>query len=167
MTTSENNSVSPDTTRLGIPSRLRIRVGLFLTLIGLFLFLLGARPALFGVDRSPVVGFVQIAVFLVGLAVICLGGYTCLTSFWRNGDRTIAADVGSRLVATGYVIAVFSGMADVFGMGTAGSTKMPLFGPWQAIGVQLSEAVIALGFLLLIPYRRVKVKQADESAAQT
>jgi hypothetical protein len=165
MITPEKTPVSPDTLRLGIPSRLRIRVGLFLTLIGLFLFLLGARPAIFNLDRSPVVGFVQIAVFLVGLAVICVGGYICLTSFWRNGDRTIAADIGSRLVATGYVISVFSGMADVFGMGTAGSTRMPFFGPWQARGVQLGEAVIALGFLLLIPYRRVKVKQPEESAA--
>ncbi|KAF0108475.1 MAG: hypothetical protein FD146_1049 [Anaerolineaceae bacterium] len=166
MTTPEQTSVSPDTSPVGLPSRMRIRFGLTLTIFGLFLFLLGARPGLFGLDRSPVVGFVQISVFLIGLAVICVGGYICLTAFWKNGSRTIAADIGSRLVATGYVIVVFAGMADVFGMGTQGTPKIPFFGPWQAVGVQVGEAVIALGFLLLIPYRKLKARQPEEGTAQ-
>ena len=132
---------------------MRIRVGLMLTLFGLLVFLLGARPAFFGLDRSPVVGFVQIAVFLVGLAIVCIGGYIGLMSFWRNGDRTIAADIGSRLVATGYVVAVFSGMADMFGLGTRPPPRIPIFGPWQATGVQIGQALITIGFILLIPIR--------------
>jgi len=132
-----------------------MRFGLVLTLVGLFVFLVGARPALFGVDRSPVVGFIQIAVFLVGLAIICLGGYVSLMSYWRNGERTIAADIGSRLVATGYVVAVFAGMADIFGMGTQTFPRIPYFGPWQATGVQVGQAMIAVGFLLLIPFRKM------------
>jgi hypothetical protein len=139
-----------------IPSRFRIRSGLFLTLCGLLVFLVGIRPAIFGLDRSPVVGFVQIAVFLVGMAIICLGGYVSLMAFWKNGERTIPADIGTRLVTTGYVIAVFTGMADVFGFGTQLRPRVPFFGPWQATGVQIGEAVIAIGFLLLIPYRMPK-----------
>jgi hypothetical protein len=149
-------SLSPDTSPQNIPSRWRIRSGLLMTLFGLIIFLAGARPAIFGLDRSPVVGFVQIAVFLVGLAIICLGGYICLMAYWRNGDRTIPADIGTRLVTTGYLIAVFSGMADVFGFGTQMWPKIPFFGPWQAIGVQIGEALIAIGFLLLIPSRLPK-----------
>jgi hypothetical protein len=125
-----------------------------MTLCGLLVFLVGARPAIFGLDRSQVVGFVQISVFLVGMAIICLGGYVSLMAYWRNGDRTIPADIGTRLVTTGYVIAVFSGMADVFGFGTQLRPRVPFFGPWQATGVQVGEAVIAIGFLLLIPFRR-------------
>ncbi len=151
MTTADNQSLSPNTTPVGIPSRMRVRVGLLVTLIGLLIFLVGARPSLFGLDRSPVVGFVQISVFLVGLAIICIGGYIGLMSFWRNGDRTIAAEIGSRLVATGYVVAVFSGMADVFGFGTQPPPAVPVFGPWQATGVQIGECLITIGFLLLIP----------------
>jgi hypothetical protein len=132
---------------------MRVRVGLSVTLIGLLIFLVGSRPSLFGLDRSPVVGFVQISVFLVGLAIICIGGYICLMSFWRNGDRTIPAEIGSRLVATGYVVAVFSGMADVFGFGTQKPPMVPVFGPWQATGVQIGEFLITIGFLLLIPIR--------------
>ncbi len=153
MTVSKNRSISPDTSPEGIPSRLRIRTGLFVALVGLLVFLIGARPGLFGLDRSPVVGFIQIAVFLVGLAIICIGGYVGLMAFWRNGSRTIAADIGSRLVATGYVVSVFAGMADVFGFGTQVPPRVPIFGPWQATGVQIGEAIIAVGFLLLIPYR--------------
>ena len=138
------------------PSLLRMRLGLVMVLLGLLVFLIGARPALFGLDRSPVVGFVQISVFLVGLAGICIGGYITVMAFWRNGSRTIAADVGSRLVATGYVVAVFSGMADVFGFGTQLRPRVPFFGPWQAAGVQIGELLIAIGFLLLIPYHLQK-----------
>ena len=150
-------SNSPAKTPLGpLPSRFRIRTGLSITLIGLLVFLVGARPSLFGLDRSPVVGFVQISVFLVGLAIISIGGYICLMAFWQNGDRSIPADIGIRMVTTGYVIAVFCGMADVFGFGTQLRPRVPFFGPWQAFGVQVGEAVIAIGFLLLIPYRRTK-----------
>jgi hypothetical protein len=134
----------------------RIRFGLTITLAGLFIFFVGARPAWFGWDRSAVVGFVQIAVFLVGLAVISLGGSISLMTFWSNRQRSIPADIGVRLVWTGYVIAVFSGMADVFGMGTQTLPAVPFFGHLQSLGVQIGEATIAIGFLLLIPFQRSK-----------
>lgn len=134
----------------------RARVGLGLTLAGLLVFLIGARPGLFGLDRSPIIGFVQIAVFLVGLAVICIGGYISLTSLWRAQPTSIAADIGLRLVATGYVIAVFAGMADIFGLGSHSLPLLPYFGPWQARGVELGQAFIALGFFLLLPFGHVK-----------
>ncbi len=156
MSTPHPTAISPDTSPEAVPSRLRIRFGLILTLFGFFVFLVGAKPAIFRLDRSPVVGFVQISVFLVGLAIICVGGYITLLAYWRNGDRTIAADIGSRLVATGYVVAVFAGMADVFGFGSQPLPAIPYFGPLQAVGVQVGEAVIAIGFILLIPFRRPK-----------
>jgi hypothetical protein len=129
---------------------------LSITLVGLVVFLVGARPAIFDLDRSPVVGFVQISVFLIGLATISIGGYICLMAFWKNGDRSIPADIGIRLVTTGYLISVFCGMADVFGFGTQLRPRIPFFGPWQAAGVQIGEAIIAIGFLMLIPYQRTK-----------
>jgi hypothetical protein len=60
------------------------------------------------------------------------------------------------MVSTGYVIAVFAGMADIFGVGSQRFPTLPYFGPWQARGVEIGEAVIALGFLLLIPFGRKK-----------
>lgn len=62
----------------------RIFVGLVVTFIGLFIFTIGSKPDWFGWDRSAVVGFVQIAVFLAGLALICLGGYISLLTLWSG-----------------------------------------------------------------------------------
>lgn len=134
-------------------SYFRIRFSLISVAIGLFIFMVGTKPGWFGWDRSPVVGFVQIAVFLIGLALICLGGFVGLSALWGKDQRSIIADIGLRLVGTGYVIAVFTGMADVFGMGTQPLPKVPYFGPWQAGGVLIGQSVIALGFLMLIPYQ--------------
>lgn len=131
----------------------RIRLGFLLTLIGFLTFILGAIPALFGLDRSPVIGFVQIAVFLIGLGIICLGGFVLINSLWNGTQKTILADIGLRLVSTGYVIAFVSGMADVFGFGSQVSPDIPYYGPWQQTGVLIGEAVIALGFIFQIPFR--------------
>lgn len=136
----------------GAPTRLR--AGLIATVVGLFVFTVGAKPNYFGWDRSPVVGFVQIAVFLIGLAIICLGGYVGLLGLWKGRPRSIVADIGVRVVGTGYVIAFFSGLADIFGMGSQPPPGVPYFGPWQATGVVIGEVVIAAGFLMMIPYRR-------------
>lgn len=134
-------------------SYLRIRTSLISVAVGLLIFIIGAKPGWFGWDRSPTVGFIQIAVFLVGLALICLGGFVGLVALWGKEQRSIVADIGLRLVGTGYVIAVFTGMADVFGMGSQTLPDIPYFGPWQAAGVLIGQVIIAVGFLMLIPYR--------------
>ena len=133
--------------------KINVRIGLVLAIIGYLFFLLGARPSLFGLDRSRVIGFVQISVFLTGLALITLGSYMTLNALWPDGKKTIAAEIGARLISTGYVICVFTGMADIFGMG---SHPLPnvFFGPLQARGMGIGMATIAIGFLLLIRFRR-------------
>lgn len=133
-------------------SYLRIRFSLVSVGLGLLIFVIGAKPNWFGWDRSPVVGFIQIAIFLVGMALICIGGYVGLAALWGKEQRSIIADIGLRLIGTGYVIAVFTGMADVFGMGSQPLPEVPYFGPWQAGGVLIGQFVIAIGFLMLIPY---------------
>jgi len=134
-------------------SYLRIRFSLISISLGLFIFVVGAKPNWFGWDRTPVVGFAQIVVFLLGLAMICAGGYVGLSTLWGTEQRSIIEDIGLRLVGTGYVIAVFAGLADVFGMGSQPLPDVPYFGPWQAGGVLIGESIIAIGFLMLIPYQ--------------
>lgn len=140
-----------DTRPLAVPSTARLRTGAITTLAGLFVCTVGTKPDWFGWDRSPVVGFVQIIVFLGGLAILCLGGYIGLLALWKGRPRSIVADIGLRVVSTGYVIAVVAGMADIFGMGSQSLPGVPYFGPWQATGVIVGQAVIAVGFLMLIP----------------
>ena len=132
----------------------RIRIGLGVTILGLLIFLMGAEPGMVRLDRSPVVGFVQIATFLVGLGIICIGGYISLAALWNGGTKTIASDIGFRLVCTGYVIAVVCGMADIFGIGSNNYPTVPVFGVYQQIGVLLGEFVIAVGLLCLVPYKK-------------
>ena len=129
----------------------RARFGLIVSVIGFIIFLMGASPELFGLDRSPVIGFVQITVFLIGLAIVCIGGYISLASLWQGKERSIAADIGLRLVATGYEIAATSGLADIFGIGNQPWPEIPTFGLWQSRGVLIGQIVIAVGFLLLLP----------------
>jgi hypothetical protein len=133
-------------------SYLRVRFSLITIGVGLFVFVVGAKPGWFGWDRSPIVGFIQISVFLIGLALICAGGYVGLLALWGKEQRSIIADIGLRLISTGYVIAVFTGMADVFGMGSQPLPGVPYFGPLQSGGVLIGQATIAVGFLMMIPY---------------
>ena len=133
----------------------RIQLGLIIAVGGFFVFMVGARPELFLLDRSPVVGFIQIAVMLVGLAFICIGGYLSLVGLWKGNQLSIAAELGVRLLSTGYVIAVFCGLADIFGLGSHPTPEfIPYFGEWQARGVQIAEGFIAIGMLMILPYSR-------------
>jgi hypothetical protein len=133
-------------------SYLRIRFSLISVGLGLLIFAIGAKPNWFGWNRADVVGFVQIVTLLIGLGLICLGGYIGLSALWGKEQRSILADIGLRLIATGYVISIFAGMADVFGMGAQTLPDNPYFGPLQATGLLIGEFVIAVGLLMLIPY---------------
>lgn len=129
-----------------------VRAGIIIVIAGLLLYILGTDPGIFGLDRSPVLGFIQISVFLAGLALICLGGYMTLNTLWNGSPKSIAADIGQRLVATGLVIAVGSAMADLFGFGSQTYPSIPYFGEWQTVGVIIGVYLIIIGFLLMIPF---------------
>ncbi|MCD6424551.1 MAG: hypothetical protein J7L35_03545 [Anaerolineales bacterium] len=149
-----NNNVSKSNHKY---SRRRINVGLGLTIAGFLIFLLGADPDLVGLDRSPYIGFVQTAVFSTGLAMLCLGGYLSFKACQiASRIQSLAQDIGVRLVATGYLISLISGMADVFGFGTQSWPALPFFGPRQAAGVIVGEIIIAIGFILYMPFLSTK-----------
>jgi hypothetical protein len=78
-------------------------------------------------------------------------------SFWPKNKKSLLADFGSRVVSTGYVICVFTSLADVFGFG---SHPLPnvFFGPLQAIGVMIGMGLIAIGFLMMVRFDRLKVQ---------
>ncbi len=134
-------------------SRRHVRWGLILTLVGIVLFVVGARPEVIQMNRSKVLGFIQLAVIEVGLGIICLGGYIAMMGFWKSTRMTIAADFGLRFVATGYLIAVVGGMADIFGLGSHPLPGIPYFGELQSAGLMVGQAIIALGLLLMLPQR--------------
>jgi hypothetical protein len=131
----------------------RARRWMTVVLVGLFIFLIGVYPDLIGMDRSPVIGFVQIGVWLTGLAILLLGAYATVRVA-RNGLSTsLRADIGIRLIATGYVIAAVASLADFIGVG---AQRMPLiaFGPVQVVGLVIGVLVSLLGVILYWPPRR-------------
>jgi hypothetical protein len=131
------------------------RLGLTLTGLGILVFLLGAVPQWFGLDNSEAVGFVQVAVFSVGLLLICLGGTWAIGSLWPAHWRSLIADIGLRLTWSGWVFAIIAALADVFGLGTRPlSTSYTFFGPWQAAGVMIGEGIMFVGFLMMIPWQK-------------
>ena len=146
-------------------SRKRVKLGIWLSLIGFSLLYLGAKPENLGLDRSPVIGFTQIGIILFGLGLMSLGAYISLKSFWPRGHTTISADFGMRFIMTGLVIAVFSGMADVFGIGSHPLTGLIYFGKLQAAGVIIGEGLIALGVVMLImpPFSTLPRKTEDNT----
>lgn len=158
-----NNEEAPAEEIPVLYPRSRIQIGLLGTFLGFLMVVLGAKPEFFGMDRSPVIGFAQTATFLVGIGVIALSGYFCLMSFWPKGYTTITADFGIRLVATGWLIALFSGMADVFGFGSHPVTGLVFFGKLQALGVEIGEMVIGIGLVMMImpPHSGLHLKPED------
>ncbi|HUV15037.1 MAG TPA: hypothetical protein VMW28_00550 [Pelolinea sp.] len=144
--------------------RRRIQFGLIIAVGGFLILMVGAKPELFLLDRSPVLGFIQVAVMLAGLALVCIGGYTCLSGLWKGHRPSIAAEIGMRVISTGYIIAVFAGLADIFGLGSHPYPEyIPYFGEWQARGVQIAEGFIAIGMLMLLPYSRNPLFRSRQS----
>lgn len=150
-----NTTLTPEKTngfQDGKP-RFRGRFGLTLLIIGFIIFIIGAKPEVFGLNRGVSIGFVQIIVILLGLGVLTWGGSLALLSLWGKNTKSLLADFGTRTIATGYVICFFTALADAFGFGT---NPMPnvFLGKLQSQGLIIGMAIIGIGFLMLLPYKR-------------
>jgi hypothetical protein len=140
------------------------RLILFLALdfIGLALFLLGLQPWLFGLDRSPVIGYLQVVVFLFGLACVVVATYAA-ERIMRSPDQpvTIREDVGARLAATGYVLVAVASTADLIGLGSHPLPGSPYLGRLQSIGLIVGMAMIIVGFIMYYP-RKSKLRPSGK-----
>jgi hypothetical protein len=141
------------TTRPEIKDRkLRRRAGFLIAALGFLIVLLGADPTIYGLRDSQPIGLLQIGVFTFGLLLLCWGGTLAIHSLWKREEKTILAELGLRVMSTGFIIAMVTGLADLFGLGTRPLPYQSFFGHWQARGVILGELVIIIGLLMMIPY---------------
>ena len=123
-----------------------------LDFIGLGLFLLGMQPWIFGLDRSPVIGYLQVVVFLFGLGFVVLSSFAMEKLFrLSNQPVTIREDVGARLCATGYVLVAVSSTADLIGLGSHPLPGSPHLGTLQSIGLIFGTAMIVVGLAMYHP----------------
>ena len=119
---------------------------------GLALFALGLQPQWFGLDHSPVIGYLQVVVFLFGLGCVVTATYV-LEKLMRRTHQpvTIREDVGARLAATGYVLLAVSSTADLIGLGSHPLPGSPHLGRLQSIGLLVGMAMIVIGFVMHHP----------------
>jgi hypothetical protein len=139
----------------------RARRWMTIVLLGLFIFIIGVQPDILGLNRSLTVGFVQIGVWLTGLAILLLASYATVHVV-RNGKPTsLRADIGLRLLATGYVVAAVASLADFIGVG---AQRMPLiaFGPVQVVGLVIGVLLSLLGVILYWPRGKRKPTLNEE-----
>ena len=139
----------------------QIRGGLTLTLIGLGVLIVGLRPDLFGLDRGLYIGFTQIITILIGIAVLTIGANRTLSVFWACTDRTLLADIGTRMIMTGYVICAFTALADAFGFGTNPLPEV-ILGTLQSYGVMIGLFVILVGLLMKIRWQTDRQAPVDQ-----
>lgn len=131
---------------------LKIRLSILTAALGLLIFTLGAHPDWFGLATTKSVGFLQITFMATGLGVLSAGAYAAFRLLWNGRELTIIAQIGGRLIATGYVVAAASVMADVLGLGSQSWPRTAHFGPLQHFGLLTGEAIIAVGLLMLYPW---------------
>ena len=141
----ENNQ---ETTTL---RKVRNLLTLVILSLGILLIVLAVGAEALGLDVTPGFGIVQTFQVLVGLTCLTLAGFIYLKSLRDPGSsRSLQADVGVRLAATGLVFAYVIGLADLIGIGTHVNPRFerPFVGPFQVGGVVLAVVMILAGMVL-------------------
>jgi len=155
------------TVKPGTFPKIQVRTGLTGIVLGFLILLIGLRPDLFGLDRGHYIGFVQIIVILLGIGLMTLSATGLLIAFWNGGPKSLRADFGTRIVATGYVICAFTALADAFGIGT---NPLPyvLLGTLQSRGVMIGIIVICIGLILVVrPGKYLSKKQTKHKHSKS
>jgi len=126
------------------------RLWLLMVVAGIVAFVIGVAPQVIGMNRSQVIGFVQIGVWLLGLAVTILASFIVIRIFRNRRPLSLRADIGMRLIATGYVVSATASLADFIGVG---AQRMPAisFGPLQVFGLVIGIVTSVLGLFLYWP----------------
>ncbi|MGD8813023.1 MAG: hypothetical protein PVI78_00950 [Anaerolineales bacterium] len=124
-----------------------------LGLVGLGAFIIGVDPGLIGMDLTPHVGIVQMGTWLAGLAIMLVGGYGAVRIVRNHRPTSLRAEIGLRLIATGYVFSLVASLADYLGIGTQHFPDLS-FGNIQVIGLGFGIAVSVVGLILYWPFRR-------------
>lgn len=132
--------------------RIQDVVAILLLIIGLLLGGLALSAEFIGLDFTPGFGMVQMFQLLLALTSLTVAGFVFL---WRrrpsNAPRSLQADIGIRLAATGLVFAIVSGLSDLIGIGThvvANDFERPYVGPLQLGGLILGVISILIGMYL-------------------
>lgn len=145
-------------------AKLRRNVTLGLFGIGLVLIVLSLGAEFFGLDITPGFGMIQMFQLLVGLTALTLSLFMYIKSLRYDTPRSLQADIGVRLAATGLVFSYVSGLSDLISIGTHVEPQFerPFVGPLQLGGLALSVVVIIIGLALYYTSRGTRAKSSME-----
>ena len=116
----------------------RTIITIILFVIGTLLSVLSLAAEILDLNFTPGFGIVQMIQLLIGLTCLTLAGFLHLQSLRSpNSPRSLQADIGIRLAATGLVFAFISGLSDLVGIGThvEPDFERPFVGPLQLGGI--------------------------------
>jgi len=143
---------------------MRRQVGAALLGLGFAVALVGAKPEWFHLSLSPAIGLLQLLTFLFGLGLAALGAYLRLLAAWRVHDALpLRADLGVRIAATGYILVAVAALADILGFGSHPNPSEAYFGPWQRWGMGIGLGVMMVGFLIALPWHRVREDEHERT----
>ena len=129
---------------------LRRTVAAVLFGVSLILSVLALAADYLGLELTPGFGMVQMFLLLVGITCLTVAIFLYVSDLRKDAPRSLQADIGIRLAATGLVFAYVSGLADLIRIGThtAPNFERPYVGPLQLGGLVLSVVIISIGALL-------------------
>lgn len=137
-------------------SKLRRTVTAILLVVGLLLTIGTLTIDRFGVGRTPQFGVLQMLGLLLGITALTAAAYLAMGRARQRGElRSLQADIGFRLSATGLVLTYVAGYADLIGIGThiGPEFSRPFVGPLQSAGMVLGIVLIISGIVLFYTSR--------------
>lgn len=151
----------------GKTARIRNSVVIILLILGILLSVLSMAADYFGLDKTPGFGMIQMFELLVGITCLTIAGFTYLRSLGARMTRSLQADIGGRLAATGLVFSYVTGLADLMGIGTHPHPdyERPFVGWLQLGGLTLGILSILVGLLLYYTSRRIRPSSSMEFIA--
>lgn len=144
--------------------KLRRNVTFILWGIGLVFMAFSLGAEFLGLDITPGFGMVQMFQMLLGITALTAGLFLHINALRQETARSLQADIGVRLAATGLVFAYVTGLSDLFRIGTHVEPQFerPFVGPLQLGGLALAVLVIIIGLTLYYTSRGTRQKSSME-----
>lgn len=144
--------------------RLARNVTIILVVIGLLFVAFSLGAEFLGLDITPGFGMVQMFQLLLGITALTVAIFMHINALRQETTRSLQADIGVRLAATGLVFAYVTGLSDLIRIGTHVEPQFerPFVGPLQLGGLALAVLVIVVGLALYYTSRGTRQKSSME-----
>ena len=118
---------------------------------GTILLVISLAADSLGLNLTPGFGVIQMVPLLLGMTCFTVAAFIIVHSRRPpNSPRSLQADVGIRLAATGLIFLYVSGLSDLIGIGTHSQPNFerPFVGPLQLGGMGIGLLSILIGLYL-------------------